>query len=183
MSIGKLTSKQQGYLAQRIAGVSQTEAARAAGYSAKSATEQATRLEKHPTIARELAIARGSVVEGAKVTLQGCYDMLQAAFNIAREKNNAGAMVGAVTALAKLAGLWIERSEDISDRERVAAEREKLREVKIAGTLLGDAAEALGLPRTATPAQIVGSLALTEIAPPQAFELLHASRRTDEEAA
>jgi hypothetical protein len=39
-----------------------------------------------------------------------------------------------------------------------------------------DAAESLGLPRQATPMQIVGAVATTPIATPEVFALLRASR-------
>jgi len=68
-------------------------------------------------------------------------------------------MVAATTLKARLCGLLVDRIEDMVAREKLAAEREGIGEVRKAGQLLADAAKWLDLPERAIPAQIVGALA------------------------
>jgi HPt (histidine-containing phosphotransfer) domain-containing protein len=82
-------------------------------------------------------------------------------------------MVAASTLKAKLLGLLVDRTEDQVERERLAIEKQQGKELKRAGDLIAEAAESLGLPPTATPAQIVGALAERPVATPEAFRLLH----------
>jgi hypothetical protein len=110
------------------------------------------------------------------ITLDSLYLKLEEACQIARRKESASGMVAAVTALAKLSGLWVDKTEDLATRAQVEASSKEAAsrgEYKTAGALLADAAESLGLPRHATPAQIVGAIAERPVATPEAFALLH----------
>jgi chromosomal replication initiation ATPase DnaA len=99
---------------------------------------------------------------------------------IAKTAKNASAMVAATTLKARLCGLLVDRIEDMVAREKLAAERESIGEVRKAGQLLAEAAKSLDLPERATPAQIVGALAAREFITPEAFVLLHASRTVND---
>jgi hypothetical protein len=90
-------------------------------------------------------------------------------------------MVAATTLKARLCGLLVDRIEDMVAREKLAAERESIGEVRKAGQLLADAAKSLDLPERATPAQIVGALAQRKFITPEAFVFLRASRMAEYE--
>jgi hypothetical protein len=62
------------------------------------------------------------------------------------------------------------------EREKLAADRARIGEVRKAGQLLADAAKSLDLPERATPAQIVGALAERPLITPEAFTLLREAR-------
>lgn len=91
------------------AGKSQTEAYEAAGY--KPDRGNATKLAARPEIqARVQQITAKSAVR-AEVTLAGLIEEAAAIQKAATEAKQLSAAVGALTAKAKLAGLWIERGE------------------------------------------------------------------------
>lgn len=96
-------------------------------------------------------------------------DEAEAARVIAERAGNAAAMLGATTLKARLAGLLSEEKAGSGETDGRPAT-----ELKSAARLISEAAESLGLPATATPAQIVGALAERPLATPEAFLLLHA---------
>lgn len=100
----------------------------------------------------------------------------EAARTFAQTTKNASAMVSAVTLKAKLCGLLTETAP-----APAGADGAQTAELKTASDLLADAAHSLGLPRTATPAQIVGALADRPLATPEAFLLLHTGALTNVE--
>lgn len=171
-----MTPKQQAFVTEYLKDRNGAQAAIRAGYSAKTANVKAAALMRLPEVKEAIGIATAEVAEASKVTLASCFARLETAYNIAQAKGNATAMVGAVTATAKLAGLWVEKTEDIAARDRLEAQQSAVRaqeEIKTAASLIAEAAESLGLPRAATPAQIVGALSERPIATPEAFALLH----------
>lgn len=151
-----------------------TQAAIRAGYSERSATSQASQLLDDPAVQAEIALLQKDAAAAQDVSLSRLYTLLNEACQIARRKESATGMVAAVTAIAKLAGLWIDKTEDLAARDKLLAEAQKT-ELKTAASLLGDAAESVGLPRAATPAQIVGALAERPVATPEAYRLLRAA--------
>ena len=88
---------------------------------------------------------------------------------VAKYVKNASAMVAATTLKARQCGLLIDRVEDIVEREKLAADRARIGEVRKAGQLLADAAKSLDLPERATLAQILGAIAERPIITPEAF--------------
>ncbi|MBW7968613.1 terminase small subunit [Bradyrhizobium sp. BR 10289] len=177
-----MTPKQQAFVTEYLKDRNGAQAATRAGYSAKTANVKAAALMRLPEVKEAIGIATAEVAEASKITLASCFARLETAYNIAQAKGNATAMVGAVTALAKLAGLWVEKTEDIAARDATEAQLAaavRSSEAKKAGELLADAAESLGLSRTATPAEIVGAVSERAVAPPAVFALMHAKAKGD----
>lgn len=152
-----------------------TAAALKAGYSERTAKHQASQMLADPAVKAEVERLQAAHAEASNITMAKLFEGLGLAFEVALAKENAGAMVQAIVATAKLAGKWIERSEDVTERDRLEAEKlvaAQLGEVKSAADLLADAAESYGLPRAAPPAQIIGAISQTPIATPAAYKLL-----------
>lgn len=171
-----LTPKRRVFCREYIIDSNGTQAAIRAGFSERTATAQASQLLALPCVQAEIELLRKDAAEAQNVTLGRMYTLLNEACQIARRKESATGMVAAVTAIAKLAGLWVEKHEDLAARDKIQAEAHK-GEIKTAAKLLGEAAESVGLPRGATPAQIVGALSERPVATPEAFLLLHARAR------
>jgi phage terminase small subunit len=174
----ELSPKRRAFAREYVLDLNATAAAIRAGFSERSAKTQASQLLDMPAVKTEVERLQAAAADASNVTMAKLYRLLTEACEIARRKESASGMVAAVIATAKLAGLWVERTEDLAVRAKLeadianAAQRDEL---KTAGTLLADAAESVGLPRTATPAMIVGALAERPLATPETFRLLHAS--------
>ena len=95
----------------------------------------------------------------------------EAARTLAERVENASAMIAAVQLKARLTGLIDDKPD--RERDRVAAEQARAKEVRTAVELWAAAAESVGLDRTAAPAQIVGSGASMRIWTPELFLLAH----------
>ncbi|MCK1400127.1 terminase small subunit [Bradyrhizobium sp. 4] len=169
----ELSPKRRAFAREYIIDSNGTQAAIRSGYSERSATSQAAQLLAMPCVQAEIELLRKDAAEAQNVTLSRMYLLLNEACQIARRKESASGMVAAVTAIAKLAGLWVEKHEDLAARDKLTADAQKT-ELKTAAKLLGEAAESVGLPRSATPAQIVGALAERPVATPEAYRLLRA---------
>jgi hypothetical protein len=98
------------------------------------------------------------------------------AIETAEQSRNAAAMIAGLSLKARLIGL--DKASPDEDAERAAANR---RELITAAKLMGDAAESMGLPRQATPIEIVGAMAIREFATPEAFNLMRATRLAEED--
>jgi phage terminase small subunit len=177
----RLTPKQAAFAREYIVDCNGTAAAARAGFSKNTSNEQASQMLAKPHIAAEVKRLQDEIAQSNNITVQSLLLEAQEARTIAKAGGNAGAMVAATTLKAKLTGLLVERHEDLVEREKLVADRAKIGEVKKAGQLLADAAVSLGLPRDATPLQIVGSVATTPIATPAVYALLRASRLVEVE--
>ena len=144
-------------------------AARRAGFSARSAANLMGIL----TIRTEIERRQEAIAVATQITIASLCEEAEAARQLAQNDGNPAAMVAATTLKAKLTGkLMTENTEDVARQEEAERQAQQRGELRKAGKLLADAAESLGLPRDATPAMIVGSVAQRAIATPQAFELL-----------
>ena len=135
-----------------------------------------------PHISAEVKRLQEKIISITLITVDSLIAELEEAREIAKERKNASALVAATALKARLKGLLIDRVEDMVERERLAADRARIGEVKKAGQLLAEAAESLDLPKQATPAQIVGAMAERTIATPETFALLRAARVTEDAA-
>jgi phage terminase small subunit len=179
--MSKLTAKQAAFCREYIVDCNGTQAAIRAGFSERTAQEQASQMLALPHIDAEVRRLQEELAAANNVTVATLLIEAEQARAIAKTAKNASAMVAATTLKARLCGLLVDRIEDMVAREKLAAERESIGEVRKAGQLLAEAAKSLDLPERATPAQIVGALAQREFITPEAFVLLRASRMAENE--
>jgi len=167
-----LSPKHARFIDEFIVDMNAAAAAKRSGYSPRSASA----LMANPAIKAEIARRQEAAAISSQVTLESLISECEQARQLAEQAGNASAMVSATQLKAKLTGRLIDDAEAREARE--AAEREaKLRgELKTAAQLLSDAAVSMGLPPTATPAQIVGASAERPIATPEMFALLRAKQ-------
>lgn len=177
----KLTAKQAAFCREYVVDSNGTQAAIRAGFSERTAQEQASQMMALPHIRAEVERLRAPIVKANKVTLESLVLEIEEAWAIAKERKNAAAMIAATTLKARLYGKLVDRLEDMVAREKLEADRASIGEIKTAGQLLADAAKSLDLPERATPAMIVGALTQREFITPEAFVLLRAARMAENE--
>lgn len=170
--MGKLTAKQARFAREYCIDCNGAAAARRAGFSERTAQEQASQMLALPHIDAEVRRLQAELAAANNVTRESLLIEAEQARTEAKAGKNASAMVSATTLKARLCGLLVDRVEDMVARDKLEAEKQKT-ELKTAANLLGDAAESVGLPRTATPAQIIGAVSERAITPPAVFRLLH----------
>jgi len=122
-----LTNPKWEIFAQELAkGSSQLEAYVAAGY--KPDDGHANRLAGYGRITARIAELQGVVAEHTEVTIEGLILEADEVQRIAVKERQLGAAIAALTAKAKLAGLWVERSENTHRYKNDAADwsREEL---------------------------------------------------------
>jgi len=179
--MSKLTATQAAFCREYIVDCNGTQAAIRAGFSERTAQEQSSQMLALDHIDAEIRRLQEELAAANNVTVATLLIEAEQVRAIAKTAKNESAMVGATTLKARLCGLLVDRIEDMVAREKLAAERESIGEVRKAGQLLADAAKSLDLPERATPAQIVGALAQREFITPEAFVLLCASRMAENE--
>lgn len=173
----ELSDRHKRFVDEYVKDTNAAAAARRAGFSARSAGQ----LMKVGAIRAEIERRQEAIAVATQITIASLCEEAEAARCLAQSDGNPAAMVAAITLKAKLTGkLTSENNEDVTRQEEAERRAQQRGEHRKAGRLLADAAESLGLPRDATPAMIVGSVAQVAIATPQVFELLRASQ---EEAA
>ncbi len=163
-----------------------TAAAIKAGYSERTAKSQAAQMLALPAVKVEIDRLQAAYAEASNVTMEKLYQGLALAFEVALAKENASAMNQILVSIAKLSGKWIERHEDIGERDRHEAERlisAQTGEVKKAAEILAEMVESYGLPKDATPAQIVGAISSAPLVTPEAFKLLRQAAINSEQEA
>lgn len=149
-------------------------AARRAGFSARSAGQ----LMKIEAVRTEIARRQEVEATEAKVSLSSLLDEAERARTVAAENGNAAAMVAATNLKARLTGrLSPDSTVSAAGEDQAERQDQQRSELRKAGRLLADAAVSLGLPRDATPAQIVGAVSQVAIATPEAFELMRAAHQ------
>lgn len=176
-----LTNKQASFCRQYVVDCNGTQAAIRAGYSERTANEQAAQLMAKPHINDEIARLQTEIAAAHGITIEKVFGIFLEAVMIARQKESATGMTNAGIAIAKLAGLWIEKTEDMAKRDLLEGHKSKLREIKTAAEMLADVAESMSLPRDATPGMIVGSMAGQPIATPEAFKLFRQAQQIRED--
>jgi len=116
-----LTNPKWEIFAQELAkGSSQLEAYVAAGY--KPDDGHANRLAGYGRITARIAELQGVVAEHTEVTIEGLILEADEVQRIAVKERQLGAAIAALTAKAKLAGLWVERSENTHRYKNDAAD-------------------------------------------------------------
>ncbi len=102
-----------------------TAAAKRAGYSERTAYSQGQRLLKNVEVRRAIQEAQAEHRERTNVTVDSVTDNLREAYNMAKSNGQAGAMVQAEMGIAKLHGMLVDRTEDLtkSAEEMTSAER------------------------------------------------------------
>ncbi|MFZ3251722.1 MAG: terminase small subunit, partial [Pseudolabrys sp.] len=173
--------------AQEIAkGRSQREAYRAAGYLTKSddATDaNASRLLSNAKVANRIRELQTEAANSTEVTVSSLIAEAERARALAEGKGQANAMVGAITLKARLAGLLVDRTEDMVRRDELEEQRVRRKATLAAisaGEMLAQAAESLGLPSTATAKAIALAASKLPYPPPSVQRLLYAARVREE---
>jgi phage terminase small subunit len=175
--------------AQEIAkGRAQREAYQAAGYLTKSdgATDaSASRLLSNAKVANRIRELQTEAAKSIEVTVNSLIAEAERARALAESKDQASAMVSAIALKARLAGLLIDKTEDIVRRDELEAQRLQRKadlEAATAGRLLAEAAETLGLPSSAEAKDIVLAAGEQPCLPPAVQKLLHAARLSEEKS-
>lgn len=111
----KLTAKQEAFCQAIVSGMSQADAYRAA-YNASnmkppSVQVNASKLMANAKVALRVKELRAPVMEELRYDLKAAMEEAKEAFEVAKRKENGGAMVAAATLRAKLNGLLVDRSE------------------------------------------------------------------------
>lgn len=110
-----LTAKQEGFCQAIVSGMSQADAYRTAYNAAKMKDAtihvKASELMSDGKVSGRVTELRAPVVQKLQYGLEQAMNEAQEAFEVAKVKDNGGAMVAAVTLRAKLNGLLIERKE------------------------------------------------------------------------
>lgn len=111
----KLTAKQEAFAQAIVSGMNQSDAYRAAynagSMSAATINVKASELMANGKVAVRVQELRKPAVEAAQYGLKEAMAEAAEAMAVAREKENGGAMVAAVTLRAKLSGLLVDRKE------------------------------------------------------------------------
>ena len=119
--------RQADYIKARSAGMSPTEAARAAGYTEAYAKEAARRLDSHPLLRQEIEGIQAEVRTRAVYSLETAMGEAKDAMEFAHKQKNAMAYCKAVELRSKLSGLLIDRVHiekvDVSGALREAEDR------------------------------------------------------------
>lgn len=115
----KLTAKQEAFSQAIVSGMSQADAYRTV-YSAekmadKTIWEKASAVAADGKVTARVAELRAPVVEKLQYGILEAMKEAEEAYQVARGKEQGGAMVAAVQLRAKLNGLLIEKREDVTD--------------------------------------------------------------------
>lgn len=178
----ELSPKRRAFCREFVLDSNGTAAAIRAGFSERSARAQASQMLDMPSVKEEIKRLQADAAEARNVSLDRLYALLGEALQIARRKESATGMVAVVREYAELAGLKVAKMEDVVARAKLQADLAKAAndaEVRKAAEWIGDALESVNLPRTASPAQLVGALAERPAVTPEAFRLLHEAAKTE----
>jgi hypothetical protein len=119
-----LTSRQAKFVDHYVICGNAAEAARLAGYSAKSAKVRACRLTKDNRVAAEIGKRQAENAVQLALTKDDVIAGLLGAINMAREQQNPAAMIGGLVQLGKMCGFYepeVGRIELSGDGERLQA--------------------------------------------------------------
>ena len=101
-----ITDKQARFIDEYLIDLNGTQAAIRAGYSKRSAKEQAHRLLTYAHVQAELEEKRIEMQRKHEINRDGILEGFQEAFELAKESNNPGAMTGAYREIAKMCGFY-----------------------------------------------------------------------------
>lgn len=150
-----LTGKQEAFCQAIVSGCSQADAYRTAYNAAKMKPETIQRcaheLMRDPKVSARVDELRAPVIAALQYGLKEAMQEAREAFEVARSKENGGAMTAAATLRAKLNGLLIDRSEirtgplDNLDHDELRALNAAIAAIAKAG---GDVPEGTSIART-----------------------------------
>lgn len=103
-----LTPKQARFVAEYLVDLNATQAAIRAGYSAKTAQEQSSRLLSNVIIAKAVAANQAKIAKKVEVTVESLAGELEEARTLAIVEKQTSAAVSATMGKAKLFGLGVE---------------------------------------------------------------------------
>lgn len=121
---GQLSVRQEKFVEQYALSGNAAEAARLAGYSAKSAKIRACRLTKDNRIATEIAQRHRAYQQELQITKEELVSGILNAIRIAREQQNPAVMISGLTQIARICGFFepeTPRLEFSGDSERLKA--------------------------------------------------------------
>jgi hypothetical protein len=78
------------------------------------ANASASRLLRYATISQRMAEIREKSAKRFEITLESMIGEFEEAAQLARDSDQCSAVIAALTAKAKLAGLWVERAENLN---------------------------------------------------------------------
>lgn len=123
-SLPDLTEKQRNFLHGLLAGKTAADAYRAAydvaDCSDRTIWAEASRLRHNPAVAAWLSAARRAGARGAGYTLEQHLRDLEELAEEARSTGNYGAAVAATNYMGKASGLYVERTQDVTQRGTLA---------------------------------------------------------------
>lgn len=105
-----MTERQRRFIVEYLKSGNGTQAAIRAGYSAKGAAVQATRLLRIAKMTAAIEAERAPVLERAKLTLEGHLGMLAAIRDAAMTAGHYGAAKSAEEARGRVSGFYVEPS-------------------------------------------------------------------------
>ena len=109
-----MTPKQQRFAEEYVIDSNATQAAIRAGYSEHTAKSQGQRLLTKVDVAAAIQGMQAELRERTAVTVESISDQLDAAYEQAKDNGQAAAMVQACMGLAKLHGLLIDKTENVT---------------------------------------------------------------------
>jgi phage terminase small subunit len=109
--VGKLTPKQDRFVAEYLIDLNATQAGIRAGYSARTANEQASRLLAKASISEALGLARNAISERTELTQNEVIEGLRAEAKNTGEGSSHSARVAAWTQLGKHLGMFKDKVE------------------------------------------------------------------------
>lgn len=113
-----MSPKQQRFVQEYLIDLNATQAAIRAGYSAKTANEQGSRLLANASIREAVARGQEKVAAKAELTVEAHLDELEKIRNAALEAKQFAAATTAEVARGKVAGFYIDRTEDVTNLSR-----------------------------------------------------------------
>lgn len=123
MATRELTPKQQRFVEEYLIDLNGTRAAIRAGYSAKTANQQAARLLANVNVQAAVSVARKEQSDKAKIDAGYVLDRLRREAEFTGEGASHSARVQALTQLGKHLGMFVERHE-VKTSTRLVVEEE-----------------------------------------------------------
>lgn len=120
--ISRLTARQERFVEHYALCGNATEAARLAGYSARTARQIATENLSKPAVVAAIGRRQAGFAQELRITKDEVITGILGAIELAREQQDAGAMIGGLTQIAKLCGFYapeIRRLELTADGARL----------------------------------------------------------------
>ena len=117
-----LTPKQRRFVDEYQIDLCATQAAIRAGYSERTAAEQGYKLLQKPSVQAAIQDRQVEIRERLEVSVESISHQLQKAYDQAAHNSQASAMVQASLGLAKLHGLLVDRTEDVTQAQDMTRE-------------------------------------------------------------